>query len=245
MSLLSSFSTCNVTGCGKTGKLSPKAMDALEYTPNYIQVNELYIDTVVIDDTEFITLWCFTVLDDEYKFIYLGCDFTQFNQILIGAGEKGKEIALHMADVLNQPYDAPTIIPVKERFDEYLELVDFDIIMYEPLSVEDDFDEDEIEEDDELPIEQLFGGSQNNTQQKYLIYQLDRLYPSKLFEPEKIAHEDLAECFEGDSLELAQLYYDYLNAVENGYSDKEARQVAGLERELFFRMARKAANLWK
>lgn len=63
-------------------------MDAQEYTPHYVQINELYIDTVVIDDTEFITLWCFTVLDDEYKFVYLGCDFCQFNQILIAAGEK-------------------------------------------------------------------------------------------------------------------------------------------------------------
>ena len=71
-------------------------MDAQEYNPHYIQINELYIDTVVIDDTDFITLWCFTVLDEEYKFVYLGCDFTQFNLILIAAGEKGKEIALHL-----------------------------------------------------------------------------------------------------------------------------------------------------
>ena len=218
-------------------------MDAQEYSPIYVQINELYIDTVVIDDTEFITLWCFTVLDDEYKFIYMGCDFTQFNQILIAAGEKGKEIALHMADVLNKPYDTPTIIPIKEQFDEYLELTGHDIIVYEPVAVEDAFDE--IEDEDEMDIEQLFGGRQNKTQQKYLIYQLDNLYPSKVFEPRKATHEDLIECFEDDSLEMAQLYFDYLNAVENGYSECEARQVAGLERDLFFRMARKASELWR
>jgi hypothetical protein len=217
-------------------------MDAQEYSPRYLQINELYIDTVVIDDTEFITLWCFTVLDDEYKFVYLGCDFCQFNQILIAAGDKGNEIALHMANVLNQPYDAPTLIPIKEQFDEYLELTGHDIIVYEPLAVEDDFDD---EDDEDLPIEQLFGGKPNKTQQKYLIYQLDKLYPSKVFEPEKIIREELADCFEDDSLELAQLYYDYLNAIENGYSESEARQVAALEKELFFRMACKAADLWK
>lgn len=219
-------------------------MDAPEYSPYYVQINELYIDTVVIDDTEFITLWCFTMLDDEYKFIYLGCDFTQFNQILIAAGEKGKEIALHMANILNKPYDTPTLIPIKEQFDEYLELLGFDIIVYEPLSVDDELDF-EMDEDDDTPIEELFGGRQNKTSQKYLIYQLDKLYPSKVFEPEKkLAKNKLAECFEDDSLELAQLYYDYLNAVENGYSECEARQVAGLERDLFFGMARKAAELW-
>ncbi|WP_242921058.1 hypothetical protein [Pontibacter liquoris] len=219
-------------------------MDAQEYSPHYVQINELYIDTVVIDETEFITLWCFTVLDDEYKFVYLGCDFTQFNQILIAAGDKGNEIALHIANILNQPYEAPTLIPIKEQFDEYLELTNHDIIVYEPLAVEDDLEEYD-EEDDDLPIEQLFGGKQNKTKQKYLIYQLDKLYPSKIFEPEKIVKEDLAECFEDDSLELAQLYYDYLNALENGYAEMEARQVAGLDKELFFRMARNAAELWK
>ncbi|MFD3001413.1 hypothetical protein ACFS7Z_13650 [Pontibacter toksunensis] len=219
-------------------------MDAQEYSPQYVQINELYIDTVVIDETEFITLWCFTVLDDEYKFVYLGCDFCQFNQILIAAGEKGKEIALHMANVLNQPYDAPTLIPIKEQFDEYLELTGHDIVVYEPVAVEDDF-EDFDEEDEDLPIEQLFGGKPNKTQQKYLIYQLDKLYPSKVFEPERIVSEELVDCFEDDSLELAQLYYDYMNAAENGYSESEARQVAGLDKELFFRMARKAADLWK
>ncbi|NEM96619.1 hypothetical protein [Pontibacter burrus] len=216
-------------------------MDAPEYTPNYIQINELYIDTVVIDDTEFITLWCFTMLDDEYKFIYLGCDFTQFNQILIAAGEKGKEMALHMADILNRPYETPTLIPIKERFDEYLELLGFDIIVYEPLAVEEDLD---LDDDEDTPIEELFGARQNKTSQKYLIYQLDKLYPSKIFEPEKLSKEKLTECFEDDSLEMAQLYYDYLNAIENGYTECEARQVAGLERDLFFRMARKAAELW-
>ncbi|GAB3823307.1 hypothetical protein [Pontibacter rugosus] len=219
-------------------------MDAQEYTPNYTQINELYIDTVVIDDTEFITLWCFTVLDDEYKFVYLGCDFTQFNQILIAAGEKGKEIALHLAETLDKPYDAPTLIPIKEDFDEYLELTGHDIIVYEPLALEDDFEEYD-EEDEDLPIEQLFGGKPNKIRQKYLIYQLDKLYPSKVFEPEQLFKGDLAECFEDDSLELAQLYYDYLNAMENGYGEAEARQLAGLEREIFFRMARKASELWK
>ncbi|MFD2513008.1 hypothetical protein ACFSRY_03965 [Pontibacter locisalis] len=218
-------------------------MDAQEYSPLYVQINELYIDTVVIDDTEFITLWCFTVLDEEYKFIYMGCDFTQFNQILIAAGEKGKEIALHMADVLNKPYDTPTIISIKEKFDEYLELTCHDIIVYEPLAVEDDFEE--FEDEDDMDIEQLFGNRQNKTQQKYLIYQLDKLYPSKVFEPKKASQEELVDCFEDDSLEMAQLYYDYLNAVENGYTEYEARQVAGLERELFFRMARKASEIWK
>ncbi len=188
-------------------------MDAQEYSPNYVQINELYIDTVVIDDTEFITLWCFTLLDDEYKFIYMGCDFTQFNQILIAAGEKGKEIALHMADVLNKPYETPTIIPIKEQFDEYLELTGHDIIVYEPMAVEDDLDDFEIEDD--MDIEQFFGNRQNKTQQRYIIYQLDKLYPSKIFEPKKASREELAECFEDDSLEMAQLYYDYLNAIEN------------------------------
>ncbi|WP_242926538.1 hypothetical protein [Pontibacter vulgaris] len=219
-------------------------MDASEYTPYYLQINELYIDTVVIDDTEFITLWCFTMLDDEYKFIYLGCDFTQFNQILIGAGDKGKEIALHIASVLNQPYDIPTLIPVKEQFGDYLELTGYDIIVYEPLSVDDDF-EDEYDDDDDLPLDKLLGAQTDQTSKKYLIYQLDKLYPSKVFEPEQLSKEALTECFEDDSLELAQLYYDYLNAAENGYNECEARQVAGLERELFFRMARKAADLWK
>jgi hypothetical protein len=216
-------------------------MDAQEYSPFYVQINELYIDTVVIDDTEFITLWCFTVLDDEYKFIYMGCDFSQFNQILIAAGEKGKEIALHIADVLNKPYDTPTIIPIKEKFDEYLELNAYDIIMYEPLAVQDDFEDFEDEDD----IEQFFGGRENKTKQQYLIYQLDKLYPSKVFEPQKASQEDIVDSFEDDSLEMAQLYYDYLNAVENGYTECEARQVSGLERELFFRMARKAAEIWK
>jgi hypothetical protein len=218
-------------------------MDAQEYSPLYVQINELYIDTVVIDDTEFITLWCFTVLDEEYKFIYMGCDFTQFNQILIAAGEKGKEIALHMADVLNKPYDTPTIIPIKEKFDEYLELTCHDIIVYEPLAMDDDLED--FDDEDEIDIEHFFGGRQHRTQQKYLIYQLDKLYPSKVFEPKKASQEELVDCFEDDSLEMAQLYYDYLNAVENGYSDCEARQVSGLERELFFRMARKAAEIWK
>lgn len=219
-------------------------MDSPQYSPYYIQINELYIDTVVIDDTEFITLWCFTVLDDEYKFIYLGCDFSQFNQILIGAGEKGKEIALHMANVLNNQHESPTLIQIKEQFDEYLELTGFDLIVYEPLAVDDGF-EDEYDDDDDLPLEQLLGGGKSdNTSQKYLIYQLDKLYPSKIFEPEKLPRENMVEQFEDDSLELAQLYYDYLNATENGYSDCEARQVAGLEKDLFFRMARKAADLW-
>lgn len=218
-------------------------MDAQEYSPIYVQINELYIDTVVIDDTEFITLWCFTVLDDEYKFIYMGCDFTQFNQMLIAAGDKGKEIALHMADVLNKPYDTPTIIPIKEQFDEYLELTGHDIIVYEPMAVEDDLEE--FENEDEMDIEQFFSGRQNKTQQRYLIYQLDKLYPSKVFEPQKASKDALADCFEDDSLEMAQLYYDYLNAIENGYSDCEARQVAGLERDLFFRMARKASEIWR
>ncbi len=220
-------------------------MDASEYTPYYLQINELYIDTVVIDDTEFITLWCFTMLDDEYKFIYLGCDFTQFNQILIGAGEKGKEIALHIASILNQPYDVPTLIPVKEQFGDYLELTGFDIIVYEPLSVDDDDFEDEYEDDDDLPLDKLLGAQTDQTSRKYLIYQLDKLYPSKVFEPEQLSKEKLSECFEDDSLEMAQLYYDYLNALENGYNECEARQVAGLERDLFFRMARKAADIWK
>lgn len=219
-------------------------MDTPEYAPLYRQINELYIDTVVIDDTEFITLWCFTVIDDEYKFIYLGCDFTQFNQILIGAGEKGKEIALHLANVLNQPYDVPTLIPVKEQFEDYLELTGFDIVVYEPLALDDDF-EDEYADDDDLPLEHLLGGNRDQTSKKYLIYQLDKLYPSKIFEPEKKAGDAIGECFEDDSLELAQLYYDFLNAIENGYTDCEARQVAGLERELFFRMAHKASELWK
>ena len=220
-------------------------METPEYAPLYRQINELYIDTVVIDDTEFITLWCFTVIDDEYKFIYLGCDFTQFNQILIGAGDKGKDIALHIAQVLNQPYDVPTLIPIKEQFEDYLELTGFDIVVYEPVAVDDEF-EDEYEDDEELPLEQLLGGgNRDRTSRKYLIYQLDKLYPSKIFEPEKKAGEAIGECFEDDSLELAQLYYDYLNAMENGYSDGEARQVAGLERELFFRMAHKASELWK
>ncbi|WP_018476683.1 hypothetical protein [Pontibacter roseus] len=221
-------------------------MDSPQYSPYYIQINELYIDTVVIDDTEFITLWCFTVLDDEYKFIYLGCDFTQFNQILIGAGERGQEIALHIADVLNNEHDSPTLIPIKEKFEDYLELTGFDLIVYEPLAVDDDEFEEELEDDDDLPLEQLLGGGSrsDNTSQKYLIYQLDKLYPSKIFEPEALQRENLTEQFEDDSLELAQLYYDYLNATENGYSECEARQVAGLEKDLFFRMARKAADLW-
>jgi hypothetical protein len=218
-------------------------MEAPEYTPNYVQINELYIDTVVIDDTEFMTLWCFTMLDDEYKFIYLGCDFTQFNQVLIAAGEKGKEIALHLANVLNKPYNIPTLIPIREQFDEYLELLGFDIVVYEPMAVEDDIDIEDFEDDD-APIEELFGSRQNKTTQKYLIYQLDKLYPSKVFEPEKLATEKITETYEDDSLELAQLYYDYLNAMENGYNDTEARQVAGLERDLFFRMARNASELW-
>jgi hypothetical protein len=221
-------------------------MDTPQYSPYYIQINELYIDSVVTDDTEFITLWCFTVLDDEYKFIYLGCDFTQFNQILIGASDKGKEIALHMANVLNSDHEAPTLIPIKEQFGDYLELTGFDLIVYEPLAVDDEL-EDEYDDDDDLPLEQLLGGGSkrsDNTSQKYLIYQLDKLYPSKVFEPEKLQRESLTEQFEDDSLELAQLYYDYLNASENGYSECEARQVAGLERDLFFRMARKAADLW-
>jgi hypothetical protein len=217
-------------------------MDAQEYSPIYVQINELYIDTVVIDDTEFITLWCFTLLDDEYKFIYMGCDFTQFNQILIAAGDKGKEIALHMADVLNKPYDTPTIIPIKEQFDEYLELTGHDIIVYEPMAVEDDIED--FEDEDDMDIEQFFGNRQNNTQQRYIIYQLDKLYPSKVFEPKKASKEELAECFEDDSLEMAQLYFDYLNAIENDYTECEARQVAGLERDLFFRMARKASEIW-
>lgn len=221
-------------------------MDTPQYSPYYIQINELYIDTVVIDDTEFITLWCFTVLDDEYKFIYLGCDFCQFNQILIGAGDKGKEIALHMANVLNSEHDSPTLVPIKEQFGDYLELTGFDLIVYEPMAVDAEF-EDEYEDDDDLPLEQLLGGGSkrsDNTSQKYLIYQLDKLYPSKIFEPERLQRENMTEQFEDDSLELAQLYYDYLNASENGYSECEARQVAGLEKELFFRMARKAADLW-
>jgi hypothetical protein len=218
-------------------------MDAPEYAPYYLQINELYIDTVVIDETEFITLWCFTVLDDEYKFVYLGCDFTQFNQILIGAGEKGKEMALHIADVLNKPSESPTLIPIKEQFDEYLELTGFDIIVYEPMAVEDEYEEDD--DDDDIPIEHLLGGGQRHTSQKYLIYQLDKLYPSKVFEPEKLVNDNFKESFEDEMLELAQLYYNYQNAMENGYNEAEARQLAGLERELFFRMARTASEMWQ
>src|SRR5690606_29932921 len=116
----------------------------------------------------------------------------------------------------------------KEQFDDYLELTGFDLIVYEPLAVDDEL-EDEYEDDDDLPLEQLLGGGSkrsDNTSQKYLIYQLDKLYPSKIFEPEKLQRESMTEQFEYDSLELAQLYYDHLNASENGYSECEARQVA-------------------
>ncbi len=218
-------------------------MDGQEYTPIYTHVNELYIDTVVIDDTEFITLWCFTVLDDAYKFIYLGCDFTQFNQMLIASGDKGQEIALHLANTLNTPYDVPTLIPVKELFDEYLELTGYDLVMYKPIALEED--SVEYEDETETSLSDEFSNNSNKTKQKYLIYQLDNLYPSKVFEPDPMEPKTLAEHFEDDALELAQLYYNYLNAVENGYTEEEARQVAGLEKELFFRLACKAAELWK
>ncbi|WP_114782875.1 hypothetical protein [Botryobacter ruber] len=223
-------------------------MNTPEYTPQYVLLNELYIDTVVIDDTEYLTLWCFTMLDEEYKFIYLGCDFTQFNQILIGAGEKGKEMALHVADILNSDYEIPTVIPIKEQFDEYLELLSYDIVVYEPMALEDEEEEDEEDEDEEEEPDdedELFINQPDSGSKKYLIYQLDKLYPSKVFEPEQMLHEEFVELLEDDSLELAQLYYDYLNAIENGYPEQEARQLAGLEKELFFRVARKSAELWK
>jgi hypothetical protein len=184
----------------------------------YLCINALTIDSIVFDDTDQVSLWCITVIEGQQTFARVDCTFAQLNDILMNCDETGRKLSLHLAEILNGPFDIPSMVEVKENFGYPLSLKGFDII---------------IQEDDN-------GLLLNN-----LHYRLDKFYPINRFIPDGVNETDFADTFLMDTVELAQLFYDYKNALEHGYQESTARQMFGLDNRLFFEMATKAAEVWK
>lgn len=184
----------------------------------YICINALTIDSIVFDDTDQVSLWCITVIDGGQTFIRLDSTFAQLNEILLNCDHTGQKVSLHLAEILNGMYEIPSIVEVKENFGYPLSLKGFDIIIQE--------------EDNGLLLNNLH-------------YRLDKFYPINRFIPDGINEADFTDTFLMDTVELAQLYYDYKNAIEHGYDETIARQMFYLENRLFFEMATKAADVWK
>lgn len=184
----------------------------------YICINALTIDSIVFDDTDQVSLWCITVIDGSQTFIRLDSTFAQLNEILLNCDHTGQKVSLHLAEILNGMYEIPSIVEVKENFGYPLSLKGFDIIIQE--------------EDNGLLMNNLH-------------YRLDKFYPINRFIPDGINEADFTDTFLMDTVELAQLYYDYKNAIEHGYDETIARQMFYLENRLFFEMATKAADVWK
>ena len=184
----------------------------------YVCLNALTIDSIVFDDTDQVSLWCLTVIEGSQTFIRLDCTFAQLNEILLNCDATGKRLSLHLAEILNGFYEIPSVVEVKENFGYPLSLKGFDIIVQE--------------EDNGLLLNNLH-------------YRLDKFYPINRFVPDGVNEADFADAFLMDTVELAQLYYDYRNAIEHGYEDIIARQMFCLENRLFFEIATKAADVWK
>lgn len=192
----------------------------------FICFHELHIEAIAFDQTEFVTLFCRQTLGAEAIQFELDCHFSQLDALLRLGGECGDEVALELANRLaRSPQDEEELLELSIVLKgESLKLKGYDFVVYEVKPVE-------------KPMETFYLNPVK-------VYCLDLFYPAKRFHYGTVDYDIFIDTLKPYSLKLTQLYFNYLNARKNGYSEWEARKMFGLERSLFFNMAKELAEMW-
>lgn len=191
----------------------------------FICLHELHIEAIEFDKSEFVTLFCQQSVGVEHTQFELDCHFSQLDNLLRIGGQEGETIAMELADRLARPgLDEEEILEISLVIGDTLTLQFHDFVMYEAEAVEKQFDYLKA----------------NPTK----VYCLDRFYPAKKFTYGTVDYDKFVDIMKPHSLKLTQLYYNYLNARKNGYTEWEARKMFGLERNFFFVMAKEIAEMW-
>ena len=191
----------------------------------FICLHELQIEAIEFDRSEYVTLYCCQQTGYEEEQFELDCHFSQLDGLLRVGGEKGEAVAVALAERLALAgLDEEELLEISLVLGESLHLKAYDFIVYEVNPVEKE--------------EELF------YQKPARVYCLDQFYPSKKFTYGTVDYEDFIDKLKPHTLKLTQLYFNYLNAKRNGYSEWEARKMFGLEWNIFFHLAKEVAEMW-
>lgn len=116
-----------------------------------------FIDEIIFDDTDDITLYCRVPYYGEEYFATFGLTFDQLNVILRSIRSASEPIATALAEKLNGPIEIPTVIQIASLYHIPLEVTS--VLLYttlyeligdeEEIEMEDDDDEHAEEPDDD------------------------------------------------------------------------------------------------
>lgn len=71
---------------------------------------KISVNSIIIDETQNVTIWAFTDFGEEKCFFYLAITTTQLNQIFKYCGKQGKALELEIAEQLIAATDFPILI---------------------------------------------------------------------------------------------------------------------------------------
>ncbi|RTQ48608.1 hypothetical protein EJV47_16685 [Hymenobacter gummosus] len=76
-----------------------RLIDAVEYGADFF-VEDVRVRAIVFDNSDDVTLWATTVLDDQTYFFHLGLPFAQLDLLLRQTGARAGELQEEVADAL-------------------------------------------------------------------------------------------------------------------------------------------------
>lgn len=181
-------------------------------------LNQLHVIGVDFDEKEYVTLLC--EIKQAARQFEVDCTVDQFNKMLPGSGEQGAAIAEEFANRLSG--FSSGYLEVGLITDRVLVVSGFDFVLTEVEPLEPD----------------LFFKNPVKT------YNLDKMYKSKRFTYGTVDYEEFINVLKPHSLKLTQVYKNYLNALDNGYNEYEARRMLGLDKPFVYDLAKELYYMW-
>lgn len=214
-----------------------------EYKPQYYYLDKIFLEKIVIDETEKISLFGYLTDTITLKLVNwtFYSDYNQLTDILIAQGEKGNVVIEEVSKILSEDYDIPTLIDISACLCEYL-LVDNCVFKtYIPLEPN-QYGDLELSKDNVVLIESV-------TPKETFIQKNDKLvFVSSLTNGSLMAdllddalNRDAADLYEKQLKDyqdlLLSLFEKYLDLLPKGLGEEKARKSVGLKNEILFRMA--------
>lgn len=218
-------------------------MEEPEYKPQYYYLDKIFLDEIVIDDTNKISIFGYLTDKITLKLVRwtFFSDFNQLTDILIAQGEKGNTVIMEVSKVLSDDYDIPTMIGVTESLNEYLLVDNFVFKTYVPLELN--------EFGDWVPTHENAVFIESITLKDDFIKESTKLVFISCIKNGKLMVDLLDDALNIDAAPIyAQQLKDYLDLllssfatyqglIIKGFTDKKARKNAGLKNELLYRIA--------
>lgn len=214
-----------------------------EYNPQYFYLDKIFIEQIVIDETDKISIFGYLTDTITLKLVHwtFYSNFNQLTDILIAQNDKGNLVLEEVSKILSQDYEIPTLIDISACLQEYLQVDNCVFKTYIPLEPN-QYGDLEPSKDRVLLIESVTPKEefiQKNTRLVFISHVKNGSLMVDLLDD--ALNTDAASLYEKQLADyqslLLSLFEKYLGLITKGFTDKKARKSAGLKNEILFRMA--------